>query len=62
VLLASRDYLFGFHEWKRRFPDDRFRFETPLAGKAIGQQLAWLKRSARFDSGQLLLFPEDDAT
>lgn len=62
VLLASQDYLFGFHEWKQRFPDDSFRFETPLAGKGIGKQLAWLTRSARFDAGQLLLFPASDAS
>lgn len=58
VLLASRDYLFGFREWQDRYPTDSFEFETPLAGLGIGKQMAWLRRQVRDESHQLLLFPE----
>lgn len=61
VLLASRDYLFGFHEWQQR-ANDSFAFETPLAGKGIGQQLAWLRQAQQSAARQLLLFPNQDAS
>ena len=62
VLLASRDYLFGFYEWRERLPGDSFEFETPLAGLGIGQQMAWLRQQVRDESRQLLLFPDSDDT
>ena len=58
VLLASRDYLFGFHEWRERHPGDSFEFETPLAGLGIGQQMAWFRQQVRDESRQLFLFPD----
>ena len=58
VLLASRDYLFGFHEWRQRHPGDSFEFETPLKGLGIGQQMAWLRQKVRDESSQLFLFPD----
>jgi len=63
VLLASRDYLFGFREWRQRERgEDSYGFETPLAGKGIGEQLAWLRQSRRSDAHQLLLFPNQDVS
>ena len=47
MLLAPRDYLFGFHEWRQRHPGDSFEFETPLQGLGIGQQMAWLRQKVR---------------
>ncbi len=58
VLLASRDYLFGFYECRER-GQDSYEFETPLAGKGIGEQLAWLRKSHQTDARQLLLFGEE---
>lgn len=58
VLLAPREYLFGFHEWRERHPGDSFEFETPLKGMGIGQQMAWLRQNVRVESSQLLLFPD----
>ena len=53
VLLASRDYLFGFHEC-RKHGQDSYGFETPLAGKGIGEQIAWLRQLHHADARQLL--------
>ena len=61
VLLAPRDYLIGFHECRER-GQDSYGFETPLAGKGIGQQIAWLRQSQRIDARQLLLFPDGKPT
>lgn len=58
VLLASREYLFGFYEWRERHRDDSFEFEMPLAGLGIGQQMAWLRQQVRTESRQLFLFPD----
>lgn len=65
ILLAGRAYLFGFYEmrdWERARGRDSYSFETPLTGKGIGQQLAWLRQSQRTDARQLLLFQEQDGT
>lgn len=59
VLLASRQYLAGFHELRQRHADC-YEFEDPLAGLGIGERIAWLRRDiakTRHQSHQLLLFP-----
>ncbi len=61
VLLASRDYLLGFYEWRERHRDS-FAFEMPLEGMGIGQQLAWLRQTKRRTAHQLLLFQDTDAS
>lgn len=61
VLLAPRDYLSGFYEWRQRHRDS-FSFETPLAGMGIGEQLAWLRQSCNDDARQLLLFESELAS
>lgn len=58
VLLAGRDYLTGFFEYRDRGLDC-FEFDAPLASMPIGKQLQWLSQSVAADIGQLLLPFED---